>query len=90
MMFTAGLVSCAIWPTAVAQALAMKSELLVKKQYMITSVTFMIRFLIPYFIGISAFVYFTTQKPALMGLFGADLIHSMRFRFILKIYYLLA
>ena len=73
MMFTAGLVSCAIWPTAVARALAMKSELLVKKQYMITSVTFMIRFLIPYFIGISAFVYFTTQKPALMGLFGAEL-----------------
>ena len=54
MMFTAGLVSCAIWPTAVARALAMKSESLVKKQYMITSITFMIRFLIPYFIGISA------------------------------------
>lgn len=84
MMFTAGLVSCAIWPTAVARALAMKSELLVKKQYMITSVTFMIRFLIPYFIGISAFVYFTTQKPALMGLFGAELDTLYAFPFYIK------
>ena len=84
MMFTAGLVSCAIWPTAVARALAMKSESLVKKQYMITSITFMIRFLIPYFIGISAFVYFTTQKPDLMSLFGGPLDTLYAFPFYIK------
>tara|TARA_A100001015_G_scaffold282813_1_gene347487 strand:+ start:233 stop:1636 length:1404 start_codon:yes stop_codon:yes gene_type:complete len=67
MIFTAGLVSCAIWPTAVARALAMKSEKLVKQQYMITSVTFMIRFLIPYFLGICAFVYFSIQQPTLFA-----------------------
>lgn len=84
MMFTAGLVSCAIWPTAVARALAMKSEHLVKKQYMITSVTFMIRFLIPYFIGIAAFVYFTTEKPDLMSLFGTELDTLYAFPFYIK------
>ena len=70
MILTAGLVSCAIWPTAVARALAMESEAAVKKQYMIASVTFMIRFLIPYFLGICAFVYFkdTGVDHSLMAL----------------------
>ncbi len=65
MLFTAGLVSCAIWPTAVARALAMKSVQLVKRQYVFSSILFMIRFLIPYFIGIAAFVYFVSDAPAL-------------------------
>ena len=69
MFFTAGLVSCAIWPTAVARALAMESTQAVKKQYMWSSLSFMIRFIIPYFWGICALVYFTTSAPDLQELF---------------------
>jgi SSS family solute:Na+ symporter len=69
MCFVAGLVSCAIWPTAVARALAAKSPRTVKKQYMWSSVSFLIRFLIPYFWGICAFVFVMTKAPALKALF---------------------
>jgi SSS family solute:Na+ symporter len=58
-MFFLGLVSCAIWPTAVARALSMESASVVKRQYMFTSVSYLIRFLIPYFWGIAAFVFIT-------------------------------
>ncbi|MDA0838027.1 MAG: sodium:solute symporter family protein [Planctomycetota bacterium] len=64
-----GLVSCAIWPTAVARALAAESPETVKKQYMWSSLSFLIRFLIPYFWGICALVYFKTQAPDLNELF---------------------
>ena len=60
-MFFLGLVSCAIWPTAVARALSMESPRVVKRQYMFTSVSYLIRFLIPYFWGIAAFVFITTD-----------------------------
>lgn len=63
-----GLVSCGIWPTAVARALAMKSPDLVKRQYMFASVSYMIRFLIPYFWGICAFV-FVMQSESLRLIF---------------------
>ncbi|CAM2067504.1 Sodium:solute symporter family protein [Sulfidibacter corallicola] len=69
MAFTAGLVSCAIWPTAVARALAAKDAKTVKKQYMWSSISFMIRFLIPNFLGIAAFVLITTKSPELNALF---------------------
>ena len=67
MGFT-GLVSCAIWPTSVARALAMKSPEAVKRQFTFASVSFMIRFLIPYFWGICAFV-FILATPALKDVF---------------------
>ena len=67
-MFFLGLVSCAIWPTAVARALSMESPKIVKRQYMFTSVSYLIRFLIPYFWGISAFV-FIMNDPAYKNLF---------------------
>ncbi len=69
MAFTAGLVSCAIWPTAVARALAAESETVVKRQYKWSSLSFMIRFMIPYFWGIGAFVLIMTQAPELKALF---------------------
>ncbi len=52
-----GLVSCGIWPTSVARALAMESPGDVKRQYMFGSISYLIRFLIPYFWGICAFVF---------------------------------
>jgi len=67
-MFFLGLVSCAIWPTAVARALSMESARVVKRQYMFTSVSYLIRFLIPYFWGIAAFV-FITKDAAFSSLF---------------------
>jgi SSS family solute:Na+ symporter len=63
-----GLVSCAIWPTSVARALAMESPQAVKRQYMLASVSFLIRFLIPCFWGICALV-FVLQNDALRELF---------------------
>ena len=67
-MFFLGLVSCAIWPTAVARALSMENVNVVKRQYMFASVSYLIRFLIPYFWGISAFV-FITKDASFQALF---------------------
>jgi len=64
-----GLVSCAIWPTSVARALAADSPKTVKKQFMWASVSFLIRCLIPFFWGICAFVFIKTRDPQLNQLF---------------------
>ena len=63
-----GLVSCGIWPTSVARALAMDSPQDVKRQYMFASISYLIRFLIPYLWGICAFV-FIMQNADLKQLF---------------------
>ena len=57
-----GLASCALWPTSVARALAAESPKTVKKQFMWASVSYLIRFLIPYFWGICAFVFIMTPE----------------------------
>ncbi|MCB1236954.1 MAG: sodium:solute symporter family protein, partial [Verrucomicrobiae bacterium] len=67
MIVTAGLISCAVWPTAVSRALTMESTAAVKKQYAISSISFTIRFLIPMFWGICALVYIVATPE------GADL-----------------
>jgi len=53
-----GFVSAIIWPTAITRALSLKSPETVKKQYLWSSVSFLIRFMIPCFLGICAFIYF--------------------------------
>jgi SSS family solute:Na+ symporter len=53
-----GFVSAVIWPTAITRALSIKSVNMVKKQYLWSSFSFLIRFIIPCFIGICAFVYY--------------------------------
>lgn len=63
-----GLVSCGIWPTSVARALAMDSPQAVKRQYMFASISYLIRFLIPIFWGICAFV-FIMQDNSLKDVF---------------------
>jgi SSS family solute:Na+ symporter len=67
-----GLVSCAIWPTAVARALAMESTAAVKRQYRWSAIAFTIRFLVPYFWGICAFTFMVTQAPQLAAVFGLN------------------
>ena len=51
-------VSAVVWPTAITRALTMKNSEVVKKQYIWSSISFLIRFMIPCFIGICAVVYF--------------------------------
>jgi SSS family solute:Na+ symporter len=66
-----GLVGCAIWPTAVARALSMENAKAVKRLYMFASLSYLIRFLIPYFWGICAFVYIWTTPSLKEAFFPA-------------------
>ncbi|MHC4116035.1 MAG: sodium:solute symporter family protein [Planctomycetota bacterium] len=56
-MFFLGLVSCAVWQTSVIRACSAKNISVVKRLYVWSSIGFLIRFLLPYFFGISAFVF---------------------------------
>ncbi len=64
-----GLAGCAIWPTSVARALAAESPATVKKQFMWGAVSYLIRALIPMFLGIGALVFVMTCDAELKGLF---------------------
>jgi len=68
MMFTAGLVSCAVWQTAVIRACSVESTKVVKRLYAWSSIGFLVRFMIPNFLGICAFVY-VAHDPALRAVF---------------------
>jgi SSS family solute:Na+ symporter len=57
MIFTAGLVSCAIWQTAVARACSAESTEVVRRTYQISSIGFLARFLIPNFLGVCALAW---------------------------------
>ncbi len=70
--FAAGIVGCAVWPTAVARSLAMESPAAVRKQLSISAVSFVMRFLIPMFWGIAAFTWFSRIHPELSGIFIGD------------------
>ena len=67
-MFFMGLVSCAVWQTAVIRACSAKDTATVRKMYTLSSVGFLIRFLIPYFFGICALV-FIANTPSLRAVF---------------------
>jgi len=58
-----GFVSAVIWPTAITRALSLDSSETVKKQYLWSSVSFLIRFMIPCFLGICAYVHFNGIAP---------------------------
>ena len=64
-----GLVNCAIWPTAIARALIMKSSREVKRQFMWSAIPFTIRQMIPIFWGLCAFAFIYTQAPDLKEAF---------------------
>jgi solute:Na+ symporter, SSS family len=67
MMFM-GVVSCALWPTAVSRALAAESPAVVKKQFTLASTSFAIRTIIPIFWGATAYVL-VMKTPDLKALF---------------------
>ncbi|HID78039.1 MAG TPA: sodium:solute symporter family protein [Planctomycetaceae bacterium] len=64
-----GLIGCAVWPTSVARALAAESPQTVKRQFTFGAVSYLIRWLIPQFWGICAFVFIMTHDAQLKGLF---------------------
>jgi SSS family solute:Na+ symporter len=70
-MFFLGLVSCAVWQTAVIRACSAENTRTVKKIYTWASIGFLIRFLLPYFFGICAFVYIA-QHESLRSIFIPD------------------
>ncbi len=80
-----GLIGCAVWPTSVARALAAESPATVKKQFTWASLSYMIRFLIPYFWGICALVFIMGHDAQLKELFfpagegaeGVDNLYAM-------------
>jgi SSS family solute:Na+ symporter len=63
-----GLISCAVWQTAVMRACSAESTRVVKRLYVWSSIGFMIRFLIPNFLGVCALVY-ASQHTALRDVF---------------------
>lgn len=64
MIFTAGLVSCAVWQTAVMRACSAASTEVVKRLYAWSSIGFLIRFLLPQFLGICALCFFWNADAA--------------------------
>ena len=64
MIFTAGIVSCAVWQTSVMRACAAESAEVVRKLYTWSSIGFLIRFMIPQFLGICALVYLYQNETA--------------------------
>ncbi len=71
-LFAAGIVGCAVWPTAVSRALAMESPEAVRKQYTVSAISFTIRFLIPMFWGIAAYTFFANSSQEIASLFVGD------------------
>lgn len=72
MIFTFGLVSCAVWPTAVMRVCAAKDTTVVKQLYRWSSIGFMTRFIIPQFLGICALAWLWQQAGAGSRFFPAD------------------
>ena len=79
MMFTFGLVSCAVWPTAVMRVCAAKDTQVVRRLYLWSSIGFMTRFIIPQFLGICALAYMWSLRDGAAGYFftpTGDLINN--------------
>ncbi len=71
-MFFLGLISCNVWQTAVMRACAAESVAVVKQLYIWSSIGFMIRFIIPQFLGICAIAYFLQNPDLGEYFFDAD------------------
>lgn len=67
-----GIVSCAVWQTAVLRACAAESAAVVRKLYVRSSLGFLVRFLIPQFLGICALAYFFRHPEHHARFFDAE------------------
>jgi SSS family solute:Na+ symporter len=75
MILVAGIVSAAIWPTALSRALCIEKEETVQRAYAVASVIFLARMVVPAFLGVIAFCYFAAPDlgpKELMTAFGSD------------------
>jgi SSS family solute:Na+ symporter len=72
MIFTAGIVSCAVWQTAVMRACSASSTEVVKRLYAWSSIGFLVRFLLPQFLGICALCYFWNSEVARSAFFAPE------------------
>ncbi|NOY42005.1 MAG: sodium:solute symporter family protein [Planctomycetes bacterium] len=72
MILTFGLISCAVWPTAIMRVCSAKDTQVVKKLYRWSSIGFMTRFIIPQFLGICALTFLWQQAGAGSAYFTAD------------------
>jgi SSS family solute:Na+ symporter len=72
MVLVAGVVSAAIWPTALSRALCIEKEENVQRAYLIASVIFLSRMVLPAFLGVLAFCYFTGANAGLLEGYGSD------------------
>ncbi len=70
MIFTAGIVSAAVWQTAVMRASSADSTETVRRMYVFSSIGFVIRFLLPNFLGICALAW-VFGDPGVRDLFEA-------------------
>lgn len=61
MMLVAGVVSSAVWPTALSRALCIKDEETVTRTYLAASLVFMGRMALPALLGVLAFAYFQSS-----------------------------
>lgn len=63
MVLVAGVVSSAIWPTALTRALCIEKEETVRRAYGIASLVFLARMVVPAFLGVMAICYFAAGGP---------------------------
>lgn len=70
--FVFGLISCAVWPTAVMRACSVKDEKTVKKLYRWSAIGFVTRIVIPQFLGICALAFFLENDALGKMFFEAD------------------
>jgi len=71
-LFTFGLVSSIVWPTAVIRACAAENVQVVRRMYSFSSIGFMTRFILPQFLGICALVYFWNDEVGRELFFTAE------------------
>jgi SSS family solute:Na+ symporter len=67
-MLFLGLVSCALWQTAILRASSAENQQVVRRTFTWGAIGFLIRFMVPYFWGICALVYLAGQ-PSLREVF---------------------
>lgn len=75
MVLVAGVVSSAIWPTALSRALCIKDDATVTKAYLASAFIFAGRMVLPAFLGILAFAYFKgagAGSADMLAGFGAE------------------
>ncbi len=80
MILVAGIVSSAVWPTALSRALCIRDEKTVRQAYLVSALVFMGRMIFPAFLGVLALAYFAApdsntgaQAAALrLEAFGGD------------------